>query len=146
MRRKSKYDLSAQWDDPFERQGERRKNERCTERFKLKIGLRVPEHENLLAGAAVVENISQTGLLCRTKHQLKEGQEVHLAIPTSDFSTNNDFPKKFVGRGRVSRLTNIDGNVSEVGIVFATDLSEDMSFSIFIESLQSIAMFKSTLK
>ena len=146
MKRKSKYNITAEWDDPFDRQGDRRKKERCVENFKIKIGLRVPGHEKLLAGTGIVQNISQNGMLCRTKHKLSVGQEVHLSISTREYSQEKNFPIKFIGTARVSRLEPIDAGISEVALIFGTDLSEDMSFAIFIEALQSIASFKATLQ
>jgi hypothetical protein len=145
MRRISKYNITAEWDDPFERHGDRRKSERCAERFKIKIGVRIPEHKNLLAGTGLVQNISLEGMLCRTKHTLEVGQEIHLSIPTRDYSSAKDFPNRFVGTGHVNRVKILDGALSEVGITFDPSLSEDMSFSIFIESLQAIASLKSAL-
>lgn len=145
MRRKSKYNITAEWDDPFERQGERRKTERCIEEFKIKIGVKVAGHDKLLVGAGLVKNISQRGMLCHTKHELAEGQEVHLSISTKDYSSDNNFPSKFIGTAHVSRLKQLEGSVVEIALIFGSDLSEDMSFSIFIEALHSISSFKATL-
>ena len=145
MRRKSKYNINATWDDPFERHADRRENDRCVESFKIKIGLRVPGHEKLLAGTGIVKNISQRGMLCRTKHKLSIDQEVQLSIPTKEYSQEKNFPIKFLGSARVSRLEVLNGGVSEVALVFGGDLAEDMSFSIFIEALHSISTFKTSL-
>jgi hypothetical protein len=145
MPRKSRYDLNTPWDDPYERKGERRTNDRCVECFKIKIGLRVPDNKSLLVGEAAVDNISQGGLLCKTKHQLTEGQEVHLSIPTREYSKGKDFPLKYVGLAKVCRAMEIQGDVVEVGLEFGPDLEEDMSFSLFIEALQSISHLKASL-
>jgi hypothetical protein len=145
MRRKSKYNLDAKWDDPFEHKDERRTKERCPERIKIKIGVRVDGQSSLLVGAAIVSNISQGGMLCKTKHQLHEGQEVFLSIPTKEYSKSKDFPLKFIGAAKVSRIDGVEEGVMEVGLNFGADLSEDMSFSLFIEALQSIAEFKASL-
>ena len=145
MKRKSKYNITATWDDPFDRPNERRTTERCAERFKIKIGVKVPDHVNLLVGVGLVQNISQQGMLCRTKHKLSVGNEIHLSIPTREYSSDENFPTKFIGTGKVNRLTHMDEGVVEVGILFGSDLAEDMSFSIFIEALQSIASFKASL-
>ena len=146
MRRKSKYNIDAEWNDPFERQSERRVSERCPERFVIKVGVKVAGREALLAGSGLVQNISQSGMLCRTKHQLIVGQEVHLSIRTEGYSVGNNFPLKFIGTAQVARLTALDGAVVDAALVFGSELSEDMSFSIFIEALQSIALLKSTLQ
>ena len=145
MKRKSKYNLEAKWDDPYERKEERRSRERCVEQFRIKMGVRVQGHKNLLVGPAMVENVSQTGMLCKTKHDLRIGQEVHLSIPTKEYSKGKDFPLKFLGTAKVTRIEPVDGNVSEVALSFGVDLSEDMSFSLFIETLQSVADLKASL-
>ena len=145
MKRKSKYNIDEQWDDPFERQEERRKAERCVEEFKIKIGVEVEGHDKLLVGAGIVVNISQAGMLCRTKHNLKVGQEIQLAIPTKEYSTDKNFPLKFTGMGSINRTKAITDSVNEVGIFFKSELAQDMAFSIFIESLQSIASLKADL-
>lgn len=145
MKRKSKYNIDEQWDDPFERQEERRKAERCVEEFKIKIGVEVEGHDKLLVGDGIVVNISQAGMLCRTKHNLKVGQEIQLAIPTKEYSTDKNFPIKFTGMGSINRTKAITDSVNEVGIFFKSELAQDMAFSIFIESLQSIASLKANL-
>jgi len=145
MKRKSKYNIDEQWDDPFERQEERRKAERCVEEFKIKIGVEVEGHDKLLVGDGIVVNISQAGMLCRTKHNLKVGQEIQLAIPTKEYSTDKKFPLKFTGMGSINRTKAITDSVNEVGIFFKSELAQDMAFSIFIESLQSIASLKADL-
>ena len=145
MKRKSKYNIDEQWDDPFERQEERRKAERCVEEFKIKIGVEVEGHDKLLVGDGIVVNISQAGMLCRTKHNLKVGQEIQLAIPTKEYSTDKNFPIKFTGMGSINRTKAITDSVNEVGIFFKSELAQDMAFSIFIESLQSIASLKADL-
>jgi hypothetical protein len=145
MKRKSKYNIDEQWDDPFERQEERRKAERCVEEFKIKIGVEVEGHDKLLVGDGIVVNISQAGMLCRTKHNLKVGQEIQLAIPTKEYSTDKNFPLKFTGMGSINRTKAITDSVNEVGIFFKSELAQDMAFSIFIESLQSIASLKADL-
>lgn len=145
MGRKSKYNINAEWDDPYERQAERRSRERCVESFRIKMGVRVDGHKNLLVGPALVENVSQSGLLCKTKHALTEGQVVHLSISTRDYSKGKDFPLKFIGVARVVRVEPVDQNVMRAALDFGADLSEDMSFSIFIETLHSVADFKASL-
>ena len=145
MGRKSKYNIDAKWDDPYERQEERRSRDRCAEEFRIKLGVRVQGHKNLLVGPALVLNVSQSGMLCKTKHNLRIGQEVHLSISTKEYSKGKDFPLKFLGTGSVTRIEAVEGNVSEVALDFGVDLSEDMSFSLFIEALQSIANLKASL-
>ena len=145
MGRKSKYNIDAKWDDPFERREERRSRERCIEKFRIKMGVRVDGHKNLLVGPALVENVSQSGMLCKTKHSLHVGQEIHLSIPTREYSRGQDFPLKYIGTARVTRIESVDGNVSEVALDFGSDLSEDMSFSLFIEALHSVADLKASL-
>lgn len=145
MGRKSKYNIDAEWDDPYERKEERRSRERCVEQFRIKMGVRVNGHKNLLVGPAMVLNVSQSGMLCKTKHTLNVGQEVHLSISTKDYSKGKDFPLKFIGTGRVARIDNVGGNVNQVALNFGSDLAEDMSFSLFIETLHSISELKASL-
>ncbi|MFP6584366.1 MAG: PilZ domain-containing protein [Candidatus Hydrogenedentota bacterium] len=145
MRRKSRYDLNIPWDDPYDRKENRRGNERCIERFKIKIGVQVESHKTLLVGQAIVENISQGGVLCKTKQRLTEGQEVHLSIPTRDYSEGKDFPLKYIGTATVSRAQVIEGDVVEAGLIFGPNLSEDMSFALFIETMHSVSEIKASL-
>lgn len=145
MKRKSKYNIDAKWDDPYERRAERRTRERCVEQFRIKMGVQIDGHKNLLVGPALVENVSQSGMLCKTKHTLHEGQEVHLSIPTRDYVKSQDFPMRYIGSAQVTRIESVDGNVMEVALDFGVDLSEDMSFSLFIEALHSVADLKASL-
>ena len=76
------YDVNAVWDDPFDRQPERRATARFEVRLKIKIALKVEESEKPLVGVGRVRNISTEGLYCLTKHRLTSGDEVTLQFFT----------------------------------------------------------------
>ena len=145
MPNKIKYDLNAEWDDPFEHLEDRRASGRCLEEFKIKIAVQVANHAEPLVGQAVVQNISLCGLFCRTKHHLTVGQDVQLAIYTEDYPAKQPLPRKFIGTAKVIRINEHEGDSQNVGLEFGTDLAENMTFTLFIENLRTISGMKTAL-
>lgn len=144
MATRTKYDINAEWDDPFEHQEDRRESNRCVENFNIKIAVQMANHADLLVGAGVVQNISQTGLSCRTKHRLTVGQDIQLSIHTEGYTNNQPLPRKFLGTAKVIRANSIEDGVQEVGVEFGSDLSENMSFTLFIENLRNASSIDAT--
>lgn len=141
MPNRIKYDVNAEWDDPFDHLDERRASARCSEEFKIKIAVQVANHAEPLVGEALVQNISLNGVYCRTKHHLAVDQEVQLAIYTHEYPTTQPLPRKFIGSARVIRLREED-DVQEVGLEFGADLAENMTFTLFIENLRRVSQMK----
>ncbi len=137
-----KYDINAEWDDPYEHLEDRRKTDRCVENVTIKIAVQVENHADPLVGQGLVLNISQTGMLCRTKHRLTVGQDIQLSIPTQGYSGTEPLPRKFIGSAKVARVITVDDTVQNVGLEFGSALSDNMSFAIFIETLQAISSMK----
>ena len=142
MANKIKYNVDAEWDDPFEHLKDRRASTRCTEEFKIKIAVQVANHSEPLVGQAMVQNISLCGLFCRTKHHLTVDQKVQLAIYTEDYPTDQPLPRKFIGTAKVIRLKVLEDDLQEVGLKFGNDLAEDMNFTLFIENLRTLSGLK----
>ena len=141
MPNRTKYDVNAEWDDPFDHLDERRASARCQEEFKIKIAIQVANHAEPLVGEAVVQNISLNGLFCKTKHNLSVDQEVQLAIHTQDYPASQPLPRKFIGSARVIRIVEED-EVQKVGLAFGVDLAENMTFTLFIENLRRLSQMK----
>lgn len=141
MPNRTKYDINAEWDDPFEHLDDRRASARCSEEFKIKIAVQVANHAEPLVGEAVVQNISLNGVFCKTKHHLTVGQEVQLAIYTHDYPTSQPLPRKFIGSASVIRIVEED-DVQKVALAFGVDLAENMTFTLFIENLRRISQMK----
>lgn len=142
MANRVKYDLNAEWDDPCEHIEENRKRVRCVERISIKIAVHVANHAELLVGSGTVHNISQSGLLCHTKHHLTANQDVQISIHTEGYTGSQPLPHKFVGTAKSIRVNTLEEGVQEVALEFGNDLSGNMSFAIFIENLRTSAGMK----
>ncbi len=133
------YDVTASWDDPFERPKERRTVARAQARFKVKIAVNLANKPAPLVGPGVVCDISATGLRCRTKHRLAQGQAIRLFVPTKGFPTDLGFPKSFLGGAQVVRTKSMDDGVFEVAVRFDEDLRDDIQMAVFVDHLHSLA-------
>lgn len=133
------YDLNASWDDPFDRPKERRKASRTASRFQVKIAVTLTNKPVPLVGPGIVQDISATGLRCRTKHRLAPGQPVTLQLPTSSSPSELGLPKKFFGGAQVVRSRLGSDGVSEVAIRFDEDLRDDIHLAVFVDHLGTLA-------
>jgi hypothetical protein len=138
------YNIDATWEDPTKKMSDSRIAKRCSESFRIKIGVETPDDSRPLVGPGLVQNISTNGLCCLTKHQLKSGQKAMLYIPTKDFPTDQDLPKSFFGEAKVIRIDSRDNEPSKVALEFNGTLTGDMAFLEFIDHLQSLSSMKST--
>lgn len=132
------YDVNASWDDPYERRNERRQVGRTPVNLKIKIAVDLANKPAPLVGPGVVDDISPTGLRCRTKHSLTAGQFVKIQIPTKDMPSELGLPKGFIGAAQVTRAEQRDGGICEVAVRFDEDLRTDIHLAIFVEHLQTM--------
>jgi hypothetical protein len=139
MSRKIRYDIDANWDDPCERVRERRSAPRCRASFLVKIAASVPESPTPLVGPGRVDNLSTTGLRCLTKHRLRAGESVQVAVPTKEFPEVRDLPRSFVGAARVVRADTRKDSTQVVCLQFDEDLSSNMDFSLFWDHLNTLS-------
>jgi hypothetical protein len=139
MARNVKYDIDAEWDDPYERARERRKTPRCTTSFMMKIAVRTSESASPLVGPARIQDVSTTGVRCLTKHKLAPGENVQVAVPTGEFPDLRGLPKAFVGTARVVRSQRVDDAHSMLSMKFGPEIAEDMDFSVFWDHLNTLS-------
>jgi hypothetical protein len=138
------YDIDASWEDPTKKMSDSRIAKRCSESFRIKIGVETPDDSRPLVGPGVVQNISTNGLCCLTKHRLKNGQKTMLFIPTEDFPNDRDLPSSFFGEAEVIRIDLRDNEPSKVALEFTGTLTGDMAFIQFIDHLHGLSSMKSS--
>jgi len=136
---RQRYDTHAQWDDPFEKTEERRHAPRHAESFRIKIGVQMDENPKPLVGPGLVQDISVSGLRCRTKHRVQVGQRVKVSIPTKEFPDSTGLPLGFQGDAQVVRTYIDDPGISQISIRFEDELAADMNFAHFIEQLPRLS-------
>ena len=141
MTRKLQYDLDAKWDDPFEKQEERRRAGRFLIDFKFDIRAPIHHKQGYMVGPGVVKDMSQSGLRLISKHTLWPSQEIKISIPTHMCSESMRLPSAFTGSARVVRVVPKEGKRKEASVRFSKSLSEDLEFAVFIESLMSLSTF-----
>ena len=133
-----KYNVNAKWDDPFDHQNDRRSTDRFDFRIKMSIAVGMEGSRSRLVGPGIVRNLSLTGACLVTKHKLVEGQRITLAIPTKRFPVAECLPAYFLGTAVVVRIEPRDDATSRVAIKFGDAFTQNMDFSVFIRSLQSV--------
>ncbi|PCJ56186.1 MAG: hypothetical protein COA73_12720 [Candidatus Hydrogenedentota bacterium] len=133
------YDTDAKWDDPFDKPEERRNAQRHPESFRIKLGVQLKEHPKPLVGPGVVQDISISGLRCRTKHNVQVGQILKVSIPTKEFPDTIGLPIGFVGDAHVVRTFADDPGVNQICIHFDEELATDMNFAHFIDQLPTLS-------
>jgi len=139
MARVPRYDVQAEWDDPFERHEERRSSERAEVRIRVSIAAKVEGHTALLKGPGIVRNISPTGMCLVTKHVLEPGQQVTLQIPTESCPSELCLPEAFEGTAEVVRVLPDEKNRMVAAFRFGDDLAGNMEFAMFVERIQELA-------
>ena len=138
MAQRQIYDVNAEWDDPFERTSERRASSRYKSKFKISLSVDDPE-KGRLVGPALARNISVHGAKVITKHKLKVGQSVTVAIPTDLCPASMGLPKAFMGTGEVIRAEASDEGKMLAAISFGDNFTGNMEFAVFVEYLYSIS-------
>jgi hypothetical protein len=139
MARRIQYDLDAVWDDPTERQADRRQAVRVETHLSVKIAVRVPEQPQALVGPGIVDNISVMGMYCRSKHTLSPGQAVEIYIPLKDCPRDMGLPRALMGTGRVVWLKAAGDKVLGTAIRFDPELADDIHLAIFVDYLGTLS-------
>lgn len=129
------YDIDSDWDDPFEKVPERRAANRHSFAGVLSIRVQIPGDPRPLVGPARAEDVSVTGLLALTKHELEVGQRVMISIPTEDVGIEFGLPTAFVGPAEVIRLQQVEGRLVKAAFIFTDTLRHSMDFAVFINAL-----------
>lgn len=132
------YDIDSDWDDPFEKTPERRGNRRHPFSAILSVRVQIPGEPRPLIGPARAEDVSLTGMLALTKHQLTVGQRVTLSIPTDELGMDLGLPTAFVGPACVIRVDPLEGRLIKVAFGFSDALRNSMDFAIFVNALSHL--------
>ena len=138
MNRPTPYNVDAAWIDPSERKSELRVSSRSKSRFLITIKVRHEPTGKNLVGPGKVFDISGDGVLVVTKHELRQGQPVSLAISTEFCAESLGLPAEFTGPGHVVRVSEIEDRRSLVAIRFAQPLRDNLEFAAFIEYARSL--------
>ncbi|MFA6240217.1 MAG: PilZ domain-containing protein [Candidatus Hydrogenedentales bacterium] len=136
----SRYNVDAVWDDPFDHPVNRRVAPRYDMKLKLSIMVEGQDRKERLVGPGVARNISSTGILLRTKHQLQPGQRVMVAIPTEQTPAGTVLPATFVGNATVVRVEVEDGSIMRAALRFGETLLQNIEFSMYMNHLTSVAI------
>jgi len=138
MRKMSRYNVNAKWDDPYDHPDDRRGADRFDFRIKLSIAVGMDGSRSRLVGPGIVRDISLTGACLVTKHKLVEGQRITVAIPTKRYPVAECLPAYFMGTADVVRVEPRDESSIRVAIKFGDAFAQNMDFSVFIRSLQAV--------
>lgn len=130
------YDVDAKWDDPCEKQQERRQSYRFPAEFQFDIAARIPEQEGHMVGPGRLKDLSLTGARLVTKHRLRENQSVYVRFRTRECPDTLALPRKITGVARVVRVSNKGGRSREVALRFDDDLASSMPFAVFVNHHQ----------
>ncbi len=134
-----RYDVDAAWDDPFERNHERRRAKRHRFLLKATLSVEIPGTRQHLIGPAIVQDISTTGIWALTKHRLTPGMVVSLILPTGPCPSDLFLPESFTGDARVIRVRSLEDSRSLVALQLAETFSQNMEFAMFVDYLGTIA-------
>jgi hypothetical protein len=133
----TRYNVEAQWDDPFEPRDERRGNERLSIKLKVLISVSAEDSRHTLRGPGIVADLSQNGMFVITKHVLKPLQRIMLEIPTHMSLASGCLPEAFVGTATVVRVQQLNEKRYAVALQFGEVFSQNMEFALFVKSLQT---------
>jgi len=134
-----RYDVNAAWEDPYEPRGERRQSDRFAFKFKVMISVADPQGDGRIVGPGRVMNVSQSGLCVATKHEVRPGDQVMLALPTKMCPDTVCLPKRFVGSAQVIRVENVKKDVNVVGMRLGDEFADNFEFTVFVDTLQMMA-------
>ena len=132
-----RYETNAKWDDPFEPRHEKRIAQRFAAPLRLKIAVHDPKLKCRLICRGNVTNLSRVGALVRTRHTVKPGMRVSVAIPTKLCEDHACLPRIFVGSAEVMRVASNSDQISVVALRFGTELSQNMEFALFTDALRN---------
>ena len=133
------YDVDKEWDDPFEHPGERRSSERLRVPIRVQITADAPDGKRRGRGPGIVEDISLTGTLVATKHDLRPGQRITVKVPTEPFREGLCVPDEFAGSAEVTRVRPGEGRVRYVGIRFGGEFATSIEFAMFYDQLRHVS-------
>ena len=133
----ARYETNASWDDPFEPRREKRIAQRFAAPLRLKIAVHDAKMKCRLICRGNVVDVSRVGALVRTRHKVTPGMRVSVAIPTKLCEDNACLPRIFVGSAEVMRVQPDGDGISVVALRFGTELSQNMEFALFTDSLRS---------
>jgi len=133
------YDVDREWDDPFDHRGDRRGSERCRVPLRVRISADAPDGKRRGHGPGLVEDISLTGALVTTKHELRPGQRIEITVPTEPFREGLCVPDEFAGTAEVVRVRPGEGRVRHAGIRFGGEFATSIEFAMFHEQLRQVS-------
>jgi len=136
----TKYEIDSEWDDPFDHVEERRALPRFPTDLKVMIALESGSARRKLVGPGVLTDMSGSGFQCRTKHQLRPGNELTIRFPTKGCPAELCLPKSFYGPAKVVRAALGDNDVVTAGIEFGEPLTQNMEFAVYVRQLETEAI------
>jgi hypothetical protein len=140
-----RYNINAQWVDPYEQREEHRSAPRFSlDGLRLSLAVEDASRKSRLVGPGVVENISESGAYVVTKHQLSPRQSISLSIPTTVCADNVCLPEAFFGGANVVRVEEKSEKRAGVALRFGESFSQNMEFTMFIDSLRNVATIMSS--
>ncbi len=105
--------------------------------MKIKIAVHDPKQKCRLVCRGNVLNMCRGGVLVRTKHEVTSGMRVSVAISTKLCDDNAHLPRTFVGSAEVMRVAHEYEDISVVALRFGTELSQNMEFAVFTDTLRN---------
>jgi hypothetical protein len=139
MAKRIQYDIEASWDDPTERQADRREVVRADTHLPVKVAVRMSDRPQPLVGPAIADNISVLGMYCRSKHTLAPGQTVELYLSLKDYPREMGLPRALRGSGHIVWIRSEGEKVLGTAIRFDEDLAQDINLAILVDYLGSLA-------
>lgn len=130
------YTVDTAWEDPYDHHEERRVAPRFNYKLRLSLTADDPKRKSRVVGPAIVRNMSMTGMMLVTKHELHPFQRVRVEIPTSGCADSMCLPEMFEGTAEVVRTHALEDGKSNVALRFGDDLAQNMEFAVFIDLLQ----------
>jgi len=134
------YDTESEWDDPFDQVDERRRVRRFNTKIRIMIALESGSARRNLVGPGIVQDMSEGGVYCVTKHHLTPGHVLTLRFSTEMCSPELCLPNSFYGPAKVVRTTPDADDRTFAGIEFGNDLRQNMDFSMFVQHLESASL------
>lgn len=134
------YDTQREWDDPFERVDERRGVLRFRTNLRIMIAVESGSARRNLVGAGIVHDMSEGGLYCVTKHQLRIGHDLTIRFSTEMCPPEMCLPKSFYGNAKVVRTAPDEDDRMFAAVAFGDDFMHNMEFSMFVRHLETTAL------
>ncbi|GMW03969.1 MAG: hypothetical protein AMXMBFR84_51030 [Candidatus Hydrogenedentota bacterium] len=131
-----RYNVNQAWVDPYDTPANRREADRFPVRAKLSMTVENQSIRQTLVGPGIIENLSRTGVLVKTRHKLRAGQRISIAFPTARFRGDIVFPEAFMGTAEVVRSTPLGDGVVSAALSFGDAFTNNMEFVLFVEFLQ----------